>query len=133
MFGILYHLQSPLQTILKLSKLIKKIGIVETRVASGNSMACYLFREKEGAHHNLATVTAVPTFPALINIFIHVGLEYIYRPIYQPETHEWQPYRNGQRHCLIVSREQINVNDWVRIKGTEFLKKWDPMDVIVRY
>ncbi len=42
MFGILYHLQSPLQTILRLSKTIGRLGIVETRVAPGTSMACYL-------------------------------------------------------------------------------------------
>jgi 2-polyprenyl-3-methyl-5-hydroxy-6-metoxy-1,4-benzoquinol methylase len=108
LFGILYHLQSPLQTILRLKGAIGGVAIVETRVAAGNQMACYLFNEKFGPTHNLARVTAVPTFPALVNIFKHAGFEHVYRPIYQPDHPEWRPEQNGQRHCFIVSRETAN-------------------------
>jgi 2-polyprenyl-3-methyl-5-hydroxy-6-metoxy-1,4-benzoquinol methylase len=127
MFGVLYHLQSPLKSILRLAASIGRVGIVETRVAPGNSMACYLFEELLGDCHNTAPVTEVPTLAAIVGIFRHAGFEYIYRPTYQPEHEEWEQLKNGQRHCFIVSREAINVPLWQRMTIPKFNKKWEPV------
>jgi SAM-dependent methyltransferase len=130
MFGILYHLQSPLQSILALSKIIGEVGIVETRIASGDSMACYLFHEAEGEAHNHARVTLVPTLPALIRMFIYAGFDYVYRPKYQPDHEQWKRLRNGQRHCLVVSRRAIDNPEWDKVDAPDFIRKWKPMNVI---
>ncbi|NCC53351.1 MAG: class I SAM-dependent methyltransferase [Spartobacteria bacterium] len=127
MFGILYHLESPLQTIRHLSRAIGRVGIVSTRVAAGHAMAAYYFNEKEGAAHNTAPVTAIPTFPALLRLFQQAGFTHIYRPEQQPDHPQWRetsPPRHGQRHSFIVAREPLNVANWQRMDADNFLQKW---------
>jgi SAM-dependent methyltransferase len=80
MFGLLYHLQSPLQVSSRLAPCIGRVAIVETRVAAGNALACYLHREFAGDDQNSAPLVAVPTFSALITRFASFGLPYTYLP-----------------------------------------------------
>ena len=127
MFGILYHLQSPLQTLLRIGKVIGRVGIIETRVASGHQMACYLFNEKIGPAHNLARVTAVPTYPALVSMIKHAGFDHIYRPVFQPDHPQWHLGSNGQRHNLIISRDPLQVSEWPTVAAENFLEKWQPI------
>lgn len=124
MFGILYHLQSPLQSIHRLVQAIGKIGIVETRVAAGEEMACYLFEEKLGLAHNTARVTSVPTFSALVQMFHHSGIKYIFLPDTQPDHPQWRMAGHGRRYCLIVSREKLSVEGWQAVEASRFLNKW---------
>lgn len=129
MFGILYHLQSPLQAIDRLSKTIGRIGFISTRAAPGEQMAMYLFEEQEGEAHNNVRTTAVPTFPAIVSIFRSAGFEFIYLPRKQPDHPQWAPqYGNGRRRSFIVSREAIDVPDWERLEPAKFLVKWKPID-----
>ncbi len=126
-FGILYHLQSPLQTIIRLSKAVGRVGIISTRVASGKEMAMYIYSENQGAANNVARSIAVPTFPAIVSMFSQAGFEFIYLPSAQPEHPEWSPaYGNGRRYSFIVSREAIAVPNWKLVHTTRFLNKWEP-------
>jgi SAM-dependent methyltransferase len=129
LFGILYHLQSPLQTIERLGRAIGRLAIIESRVAPGNKPALYLFQEHEGPAHNTARVTAVPTLPALLAMFRQAGLDYLYLPAEQPDHPEWQgPKRtNGKRYSFIAARESIPVDGWRLLRPVEFLKKWQPL------
>jgi len=127
LFGILYHLQSPLQTILRLKDVIGQIAIIETRVSPGDAMACYLFQENAGDAHNTARVTAVPTLPAFVGMFQAAGFDYIYRPNYQPDHEHWKELPNGQRHCFVVSRTPVDVPGWSRLVAPPFIKKWKPI------
>ncbi len=127
LFGILYHLQSPLQTILNLRNMIGRVGIVSTRTASGDSMACYLHHEFEGAAHNTARVTAVPTLAAYVRMFNYAGFDYVYVPKYQPNHPQWIMIRNGQRYSFIVSKEPIEGTNWQLVKAPNFINKWDPI------
>ena len=128
LFGVLYHLQSPLQTILRIRRAIGRVGIVSTRVVSGNEMACYLFSEPQGAAHNTARVTCVPTFPAVISIFSLAGFDHIYYPEEQPDHPQWHPdFGNGRRHCFVVAREPLDVPRWELLTPLRFLRKWEPI------
>jgi len=132
MFGILYHLESPLQTIRHISQTVGRVGIISTRVAAGNAMAAYYFSEKQGVAHNTASVTAIPTFPALIRIFHEAGFTHIYRPEIQPDHPQWLPRNpicHGQRQSFIVAREKLDVTNWQRLKADNFLKKWHHADL----
>jgi len=129
MFGILYHLESPLQTILRLKKTIDRIGIVSTRVAAGEELAMYLFEEKVGVAHNIARTTVVPTFPGIVNIFRDAGFDFIYLPQEQPNNIQWSPrFGNGRRYSFLVCREPVNVVGWKRVNAKPNLKKWAPID-----
>jgi len=133
MFGILYHLESPLQTIRKLRRSIGKIGVIESRVSPGSEMACYLFKEKTGEAHNKARVVSVPTYPALIRMFNYSGFKYIYRPNRQPDHPQWNNPQNGERHCFIASRTKLEIEDWPLVNVSTFLNKWEAMNVISTY
>lgn len=129
LFGILYHLQSPLQTILRLSNAIGRVGIISTRVASGDEMAMYLFHEYEGESHNTARFTAVPTFPAFVTMLKEAGFECIYLPAMQPDHPQWRPdFGNGRRYSFVVSREPMAVANWTSLEARDFLKKWESLD-----
>lgn len=130
MFGILYHLQSPLQSILRLAPLVGRVAIVSTRAAFGDEMALYLFEEHAGSAHNEARVTAVPTLPAYTAMLAAAGLEYVYRPDVQVDHPQWAPHDafHGQRQSLIVAREPLDVSGWTRLVPPSFLPKWGPTD-----
>ena len=128
MFGILYHLQSPLQTIIRMSKAVGRVGVISTRVASGNEMAMYLYSENQGAANNVARSIAVPTFPAIVSMFNQAGFKFIYLPSVQPKHPEWNSvYGNGRRYSFVVSREEIAVPTWRLVNAPTFLTKWAPM------
>jgi SAM-dependent methyltransferase len=128
LFGILYHLQSPLTALPRLAAAIGRIGIVSTRVAAGRQMMLHLFRENRGPAHNRAAVTAVPTLPALVAIFHLSGLEYVYLPDEQPDHPEWQVSSNthGRRYSLVVAREPLPIAGWRRLPAYEVPPKWGP-------
>lgn len=129
LFGILYHLQSPLQTILNLAKSIGRLAIISTRTAPGNEMACYLYQEYQGMAHNHARITAVPTFPALLAMFNQAGFPHIYRPEHQPDHPQWRPDQtpSGLRHCFIISREKwtSTPKDWAKLTPPDAKRKWE--------
>jgi SAM-dependent methyltransferase len=128
LFGILYHLESPLQTVQRLSQAIGRVGIVSTRVAEGDEMALYLFHEREGAANNQARVTAVPTFAALLAIFGHAGLPHLYLPSPQVDHPQWrQDFGNGRRYSIVVSREPIDEPSWQPVDAPDFHVKWEPL------
>ncbi|MGF1581801.1 MAG: class I SAM-dependent methyltransferase [Gemmataceae bacterium] len=126
MFGVLYHLQSPLQTIWRLAKSVGRLAIISTRVAAGTDMSMYLFREKEGMAHNATPVVAVPTFPAFLALFAQVGFDYIYLPDVQPKHPQWSEERShGKRVSFLAAREPMSVATWRRIEPPSVLEKWE--------
>ncbi len=127
MFGVLYHLQSPLQTIQRLAESVARVAIISSRVAAGTDMAMYLFREKDGMAHNAARVVAVPTFPALVALFNQAGFDHIYLPNYQPDHPQWsESFGHGRRVSFVVAKEPITVATWIRIQPQDVLEKWQP-------
>jgi SAM-dependent methyltransferase len=131
MFGLLYHLESPLQVIRRLAPCIGRVAIVETRGAQGNAIACYLHREYEGADQNSARIVAVPTFPALVGMFAWSGIPYVYDTDHQPVHEQWDVsrYPNGVRRQLVVSRDEILVPGFIRLETPEPVQKWQPISV----
>jgi hypothetical protein len=129
MFGVLYHLESPLQVITRLAPCIRRVAIVETRVASGDGLACYLHQELVGDDHNAARVVAVPTFPAFVTMFDVAGLPFTYVPEFEPHHEQWDPaqFPNGLRKTFVVCREPISVPGFHRVTGREPIRKWDPI------
>ena len=128
-FGVLYHLESPLQVISRLAPCIGRVAIVETRVASGDALACYLHREFAGDDQNTALIVAVPTFPAFVTIFASAGLPYTYLPDFEPRHEQWNPaqFPNGLRKTFIVCREPITVPGFHRVCAKEPIQKWEPI------
>jgi 2-polyprenyl-3-methyl-5-hydroxy-6-metoxy-1,4-benzoquinol methylase len=124
LFGILYHLQSPQQTLQRLARYVGQVAMVSTRTAPGHDMAGYYYYEKVGEAHNTARVTCVPTLPALVSLFQLAGFEYIYRPDEQPDHPQWAENAPGQRHSLVVSRLPIDRVAWRQLSPAPFLKKW---------
>lgn len=125
MFGILYHLPSPARTISDFAQTINDIGIISTRVAAGDSMACVLFEELQGDEHNVSAFSSVPTLPALLAMFQSAGLTHIYKPDYQPDHAQWKTAVNGQRQSFIVVRRALPETSWKRLKPPAFPKKWN--------
>lgn len=128
-FGLLYHLQSPLQVISRLAPCIERVAIVETRVAPGNAPACYLHRESAGDDQNQASIVAVPTFSALITLFAGFGLPYAYLPDFQPTHEQWDPaqFQNGIRKNFIVCRAPIAVPGLCPVQSKGPIVKWQPI------
>ena len=125
-FGFLYHIQSPLQTIDRLAQHVNRLCIVSTRVARGDAMACYLYRENEGDGQNLKRVIAVPTVPAIINIFAEAGFGFQYQVDPQPDHEQWDPSKtpDGLRFSFIASREPMNTAALRRLRAPKPLQKW---------
>jgi SAM-dependent methyltransferase len=129
MFGLLYHLESPLQVISRLAPCIGEVAFVGTRVAQGTSMACYLHQEFQGDDQGKASCVAVPTFPAVTAMFAISGFSHIYLPDFQPEHPQWDPaqFQNGLRKQFIVSREPLTVPGFQLVQAPEPIRKWEPM------
>jgi hypothetical protein len=130
MFGVLYHLESPLQVISRLAPCIGRVAIVETRVATGNALACYLHRESVAASdHNTAPIVAVPTFSALVAIFGSAGLPYTYLPDFEPCHEQWDPvqFPNGLRKTFVACREPMTVPGFHAVPVKEPIRKWEPI------
>jgi SAM-dependent methyltransferase len=129
MFGLLYHLESPLQAIRRVAPCIGRVAIVETRVAQGNAVGCYFHREHLGNEQNTARIVAVPTFPAVAGMFSWYGVPYVYVTEDQPVHEEWdrERYPNGVRRQFIVTREEIVLPGFTRVETPEPLQKWQPI------
>jgi SAM-dependent methyltransferase len=129
MFGLLYHLESPLQAVRQLAPCIGQVAIVETRVAQGNAVGCYFHREHLGDDQNAARIVAVPTFPALAGMFSWSGVPYVYVTEDQPVHEQWDSrrYPNGVRRQFIIAREEIVLPGFTRVEAPEPLQKWQPI------
>jgi SAM-dependent methyltransferase len=125
MFGVLYHLQSPLTAVARLARSVGRVGVVSTRVAAGDEPALYLFRENEGPAHNTARLTAVPTLPALLTLFREAGLDHAYLPADQPDHPEWKLSGHGRRVSFVVARESLMDPRWRPLSGPPPLRKWE--------
>lgn len=126
-FGVLYHLQSPLTAILQLGEAVGRVGIISTRAAAGDEPALHLFREHRGVAHNRADAAAVPTLPAYVAMFRLAGFEYIYLPEPQPDHPEWRipANRHGRRYAFVVAREPIAAAGWRPLVAEPLPVKWD--------
>ncbi len=126
MFGLLYHLQSPLQVILRLAPCIRRVGLIGTRVAPGDALACYFYKEFEGDDQNEARIVVVPTFAAVAGTFAWAGLQHVYLPDFQPCHEQWDPqrYQSGLRRQFVVSREPIPLQGFNRVDTPAPLTKW---------
>ena len=129
MFGLLYHLESPLQVISRLAPCISEVAFVGTRVAQGTAMACYLHQEFQGDDQGKASLVAVPTFPAVTAMFACSGFSHIYVPDFQPAHSQWDQAQcqNGLRKQFVVSREPITVPEFQLIQVPEPIRKWEPI------
>jgi SAM-dependent methyltransferase len=125
-FGFLYHVQSPLQTIDRLAQHVNRLCIVSTRVARGDAMACYLYRENKGDAQNSKRVVAVPTVPAVFNIFAEAGFSFQYQVDFQPDHEQWNPSKtpDGLRFSFIASREPMKTPALRRLSAPKPLQKW---------
>jgi SAM-dependent methyltransferase len=126
LFGILYHLQSPLTALPRLGDAVGRVAVVSTRVAAGHEMTLHLFRENHGLAHNEASVTAVPTFPALVALFHLAGLDHVYLPDEQPYHPEWHVSADtpGKRVSFLAAREPLPVTGWRRLSAAAIPRKW---------
>jgi SAM-dependent methyltransferase len=129
MFGLLYHLESPLQVIRRLAPCIGRVAIVETRVAQGNALSCYLHNEYMGDDQNAARIVAVPTLPAVLGMFSWFGLPYAYLPDDQLSHDQWDlmKFPNGVRRQFIVAREEIQLPGFTGVEAPKPLEKWRPI------
>jgi SAM-dependent methyltransferase len=126
LFGILYHLQSPLTAVQYLGNAVGRVALVSTRVVAGRETSLHLFQENGGPAHNRARVTAVPTLPALVALFQLAGLDHLYLPDEQPDHPEWRipANRHGKRYSFVAAREPIAVAGWRRWPAATIPKKW---------
>ncbi len=128
-FGILYHLQAPLQAIRQLARSVGRLAVLSVRMAPGESMACYVYREKEGLAHNVAPLVLVPTLPALVAMLHAAGLTHVYKPKEQPRHEQWDlaAMPHCPRHSLVAAREPIGVDDWRLLEPPPALTKWQAL------
>jgi SAM-dependent methyltransferase len=128
LFGVLYHLQSPLQTIMRLRESVGRVAVVSSRFAEGDFPAMYLFSEKVGQAHNDARVVTVPTLSAMISILNSAGFDFVYIPRRQPEHEQYRKrFGNGYRACLVCARERIDVAEWDLAPRVPPFEKWRPL------
>lgn len=126
LFGIFYHLQSPLQTINQLAGVIDRYCIVETRVAAGDELACYLYHEVRGPAHNTAPAVLVPTRPAILSLFATAGFTNLYEPAWPVEHEQWDPQHtpDGLRCTFIAARSPLDHGDRRRLSSPSPVYKW---------
>jgi 2-polyprenyl-3-methyl-5-hydroxy-6-metoxy-1,4-benzoquinol methylase len=126
--GLLYHLENPFRALRNIAKLVGQFIIVESVVHPDKRPIAVLADECDEADQGLNHVALIPSESALMRMFMHSGLEYLYRVRPQPEFDEFRGtlLRKKQRTMLVGSRTPLEVTilQPVRVTG----ERYDPWE-----
>jgi SAM-dependent methyltransferase len=108
-FGLLYHLENPLQTIRLLRALTKTLLLVEGVIFPGTEPIMALIDEEPLEDQGLRHVAFYPTEACLIKMFYRAGFPFVYWLTSQPKHSEYNSSPDGRRIRTMLAASLVAV------------------------
>jgi SAM-dependent methyltransferase len=108
--GLLYHLENPIRALRNLSRMSRKLLLIESYATPQKETALYLRQEADFEDQSLTSLALYPSESTLIKICYRLGFPAIYRFTRLPDHEDFRD-RNGrkrQRTVLLASRTPLD-------------------------
>lgn len=101
-FGLLYHLENPMQAIRHLRALTGKGLLVESMVVPGNDARLILREEPSQIDQSLTDMAFLPSEPCLVKMLYRAGFTHVYRVPRLPEHDQFRETGDHARRRTIL-------------------------------
>lgn len=109
-FGLLYHVENPLQTLRNLKELTRKVLLIESMCVPGQESSWLLREEPRVEDQSLTDVACYPTENALVKMLYRTGFAVVYRIVPLPDHEDFHetPEHARRRTVLLASTAPLD-------------------------
>jgi FkbM family methyltransferase len=133
-FGLLYHLENPMQAVRNLFETTGKILIVETMIAPGSGMTAVLRDEGRGADQALAYAALVLSEEALTAALYRAGFPHVYSMRELPDHADFRECLDAYRSRTVLAASKVPLANelLVRAPNPQSVNHWQKPDTYAR-